>query len=145
MSLLHSLTTIKKNSKKRVGRGYGSGVGGHTSSRGMKGQRSRGSHKIAVWFEGGQLPLIKRLPMQRGKNRFGSLKNSQTIQLSVIAGLPFDTISVDSLKEAGLIRRQTSHVKIVGNAPLSRKITVEGVQVSKTVQDAIEKAGGKIS
>lgn len=145
MSILHSLTSIKKNSKKRVGRGYGSGVGGHTSGKGMKGQRSRGAHKIALWFEGGQLPLVKRLPMIRGKSRLVSLTGVQTVQLAQIAGLSLETISLSSLKEAGVIRRQTSAVKIVGTADLSRKLILEGVRVSQTARTAIEKAGGKIS
>lgn len=144
MSLLHSLHTSTKSSKKRVGRGYGSGKGGHTSAKGQKGQRSRGSSKIPVWFEGGQLPLVKRLPMIRGKGRLKSLASIQTLQLSQVAKLPIETISVASLKEVGAVRRQVKTVKIVGTAQLDKKLTVQDVRLSKTAQETIEKAGGRI-
>jgi large subunit ribosomal protein L15 len=67
MSILSSLTKITTRSKKRLGRGYGSGKGGHTSSRGQKGQKSRVGSKVPLWFEGGALPLSKRIPMWRVK------------------------------------------------------------------------------
>src|SRR3989344_8577262 len=83
---LTALPKIIKRPKKRVGRGYGSGKGGHSSGRGFKGQHARNS--VAIWFEGGQLPLIKRLPFQRGKGRFNSLHAKPVIvtlnQLNVL-------------------------------------------------------------
>ena len=144
MSLLHSITSSTTRAKKRLGRGYGSGKGGHTASRGTKGQRSRGSSKVPVWFEGGQLPMVRRLPMLRGKGRLQSLALEQTIQLSLLEKLPTDTFSIASLKEAGVIHRTTSSVKIVGTAKVVRKMVIDGLQVSKTVRTVIENAGGEI-
>lgn len=72
MSLLNQLPPVKSKPKRRLGRGYGSQKGGHTSSRGQKGQKSR--NKLPIWFEGGQLPLIRRTPFIKGKSRFNSLK-----------------------------------------------------------------------
>ncbi len=144
MSSLHSLTSSTTRSKKRLGRGYGSGKGGHTSSRGTKGQRSRGSSKVPVWFEGGQLPLIKRLPMLRGKGRLKSLRNEETIQLLLISKLPFEEITMTSLKEAGVIHRTTQTVKIVGKAEVTKKMVFDGVEVSKSVRAVIEQAGGEV-
>src|SRR3990167_5472974 len=74
---LHNLSKITICGKKRVGRGYGSGKGGHTSGRGQKGQRSR--RTIPWWFEGGQLPLVKRVPFWRGKGRLNPLKQKPVI------------------------------------------------------------------
>ena len=82
MSILHQLSSIVDRSHKRLGRGFGSGKGGHTSSRGSKGQRSRTGSKIPLWFEGGQLPLIKRLPMLRGKYRFKVVRPVVELTLS---------------------------------------------------------------
>jgi large subunit ribosomal protein L15 len=74
---LHTLAKITARGKKRLGRGYGSGKGGHTSGRGQKGQKSR--RTIQWWFEGGQLPLVKRVPFLRGKGRLNPLKQKQVI------------------------------------------------------------------
>src|SRR3989304_3406777 len=95
-------TTTRK--KKRVGRGYGSGKGGHTSGRGTKGQRSKG--KIKTWFEGGSFGLIRRLPKLRGKGRMKPLKAAPVIvNLKALAHLPGGTqITVNSLVAHGIVR-----------------------------------------
>ena len=145
MSLLHSLTTSTSKTKKRVGRGYGSGKGGHTSSRGTKGQRSRGSSKVPVWFEGGQLKMIKRLPMQRGKGRLKSLANEETLQLAQILKLNVSKVDIAALKKTGVIHQTTQTVKVVGKADITKKIELAGIAVSQSVRTAIEKAGGVVS
>lgn len=141
MKLYKSLPSVVKKSKKRVGRGYGSGVGGHTSTRGAKGQLAR--NKVPLWFEGGQLPLIKRLPMLRGKGRLVSLKKEQTISLSQLDKLTVSLITIEALKTAKLISRATNSVKVL-NGKLSRSIEIQGLKLSASALKTLEKAGGKV-
>src|SRR3989338_8654985 len=102
---LEKLTKTTSGSKKRLGRGYGSGKGGHTSSRGQKGQKSRG--KLPVYFEGSKMrkTIIRRLPMLRGKLKFSAGKNKPVIiNLKDLAGWPKETpVTVESLVKAGWI------------------------------------------
>lgn len=142
MSILSNLPSQKSKPQKRVGRGYGSGVGGHTVGRGQKGQRSRG--KIPLWFEGGQLPLIKRLPMLRGKLRLKSLVKHQTLSVSQLEKLDSETINLETLKKAKLVHPKTDRVKLVSGELKSAK-NIEGLKVSTAAKKQIEKAGGKIS
>lgn len=142
MSKLHSLKSITSRSAKRVGRGYGSGVGGHTSGRGSKGQHARNS--VPLWFEGGQLPLIKRLPMLRGKGRLKSLASIETITLSQLDKLGKPMVTVEILREAKMIDRRTKDVKVVATGEISKKVQLDGIQVSEAAQKAIEKAGGSV-
>lgn len=144
MSLLNKLASLSEKSHKRVGRGYGSGKGGHTASRGQKGQRSRTGAKIALWFEGGQLPLIKRLPMWRGKGRFVSVKPAAEITLSDLNKMKADVITLDTLKVEKVIDRRFKKAKVVKSGSLERKLTIKGLAVTKGAQAAIEKAGGKV-
>ncbi len=132
---IHSLPKIRSRSQKRIGRGYGSGKGGHTSSRGNKGQHARNS--VAIWFEGGQLPLIKRLPFQRGKSRFKSLTaNPVIIPLEKLNQLPAKTVvTMDSLIKHGLVKAKQINkrgVKILGKGKLTTNLKIE-VPTSKTV------------
>lgn len=146
MSLLQELPSIVSKAAKRVGRGYGSGRGGHTSGRGMKGQLSRnGAPKVALWFEGGQLPLIKRLPMLRGKSRLESLNTKQEVQLRDIVAKGLSEVSAESLLKAGLIRKNQGTPRIIGAVKVDTALTVTGVETSNSVQKAIEKAGGKVA
>lgn len=145
MSLLQSLTSITRRAAKRVGRGYGSGKGGHTSGRGQKGQTSRQGKNIPLWFEGGQLPLVKRLPMQRGKGRFVSLQTRQEVQLKAVLRHGLKEITPETLHQAGLIRRNQGTPRLVGAVVVPHALQVSGVQMSKPVQAAIEKAGGTVS
>lgn len=134
------------SSAKRVGRGYGSQRGGHTAGRGQKGQLSRtGASKVALWFEGGQLPLIKRLPMLRGKARFGSLKTKQEVQLRDVVAKGLTEITVESLAEANLIRLSNGTPRLIGAVKLETPVTVTGIETSNPVRKAIEKAGGKVT
>lgn len=144
MKHLQSLPAIKTRSAKRVGRGYGSGKGSHTSTRGTKGQTSRGNGKVALWFEGGQLPLIKRLPMLRGKGRLKSLNNVATITLSQLNKFAGQEVNFETLREAKLISKKAYSVKVVANGELKNKVTVSGLAVSEAAKQAIEKAGGSV-
>ncbi|MBT3249720.1 MAG: 50S ribosomal protein L15 [Candidatus Pacebacteria bacterium] len=141
MSLLNNLTSIVSKSSKRIGRGYGSGKGGHTSSRGMKGQRSRVGSKIPLWFEGGQLPLTKRLPMLRGKGRFNVLVPTAEVTLTDIEKMESKVISLETLKLEKVINARFRKAKLVSTGKLTRKVTVE-IPVSAGSKKAIESAGG---
>ena len=144
MSLLNKLTSITKKSAQRVGRGYGSGKGGHTSTRGQKGQKSRGGSKIPLWFEGGQLPLIKRLPMLRGKGKLNVVRPTAEITLTEIDNMQAETITLETLKLEKVIHPRFKKAKIISSGEITRKVTVEGIGVTEGAKTAIEKAGGKV-
>lgn len=144
---LHSLPKIAARGKKRVGRGYGSGKGGHTSGRGQKGQRSR---RTIPWsFEGGALPLSQRLPFWRGKGRLNPLSdNPVAINLNQLDKLPAGTV-VDAgfLVKMGWVKTREIAVrgaKILGGGKLTKKLTIAGLKISVSAKAAVEKAGGKV-
>lgn len=143
MSILNNLTRIVNRSSKRIGRGYGSGKGGHTSSRGMKGQKSRVGSKIPLWFEGGQLPLTKRLPMLRGKGRFNVLVPTAEVTLTDIEKMKAKVISLETLKLEKIINARFKKAKLVKTGKLTRKVTVE-IPVSAASKKAVESAGGSV-
>ncbi len=145
MSILSKLPAVHKRVSKRLGRGYGSGVGGHTSTRGTKGNKARTGGKIPLWFEGGQLPLIRRLPWWRGKGRFKSLHQIQEVQLQAVVTKKLSTVTPAVLQKAGLTRASYGTPRLVGAIELASPIKVEGVEVTKTVQQAIIKAGGSVN
>ncbi|GIK84062.1 MAG: 50S ribosomal protein L15 [Patescibacteria group bacterium] len=145
MSLLNKLTSTTTKSAKRLGRGIGSGKGGHTSTRGQKGQKARQGAKIPLWFEGGQLPLIKRLPMLRGKHRLNVVRPTAEVTLSEVEAMKADTITLDTLKLEKVIGSKFAKAKIVASGKLSRKVTVQGVKVTKTAAEAIVAAGGTVA
>ena len=125
--------------KKRVGRGMGSGMG-KTSSRGHKGQRSRSGSRMMRGFEGGQMPLHRRMPKRGFTNIFR--KEFNIVNLEKLAGLGEATITPDVLRQAGVIK--TKHpVKILGDGALSIALTVHAHKFSKSAQEKITKAGGK--
>ena len=130
-----------KKAKRRVGRGMGSGLG-KTAGRGHKGQKSRsgGFHKVG--FEGGQMPLQRRLP----KRGFVSLTRYDTaeVMLYALEKLGVDKIDFLILKQAGLVPSRALQAKIVLSGSISKAITVEGLGVTKGARAAIEAAGGKI-
>jgi large subunit ribosomal protein L15 len=127
------------SNKKRVGRGMGSGMG-KTSTRGHKGQRSRSGSRMMRGFEGGQMPLHRRMPKRGFTNIFR--KEYNIVNLEKLAVLSESTITPDTLRAAGVIH--TKHpVKILGDGELSRSITVHAHKFSKSAQDKITKAGGK--
>ena len=144
MSLLNQLTSITTRSQKRLGRGYGSGKGGHTVGRGQKGQKSRVGSKIPLWFEGGSLPLTKRLPMWRGKGRFKSLRDTAELTLADLEKMELVDISLTSLKDNKLIDPRFKKAKIINKGKLTRKINVEGIAVSAAAQKIIKGLGGTI-
>jgi large subunit ribosomal protein L15 len=127
--------------RKRVGRGIGSGFG-KTCGRGHKGQKSRAGGLHKVGFEGGQMPLQRRLP----KRGFKSLTNPRNVEvrLSEIAGLPVDEIDLSTLVQANLVRRDALSVKVILSGEISRKVLLRGVGATAGARAAIEAAGGSI-
>jgi large subunit ribosomal protein L15 len=142
--MLQNLTKITERSAKRLGRGVGSGKGEHTVGRGTKGQRARKSGEAPAWFEGGQLPLTKRLPMLRGKARFEVLNPAAEVKLSDLEKMKADVITFDALKLEKVIDKRFKKAKIIANGSITRKVTVQGIRASKTATQMIEKAGGKV-
>jgi len=131
-----------KHSKRRVGRGIGSGLG-KTAGRGHKGQKSRagGFHKVG--FEGGQMPLQRRLP----KRGFKSLTKGDVVQvrLSALNDLPVDTIDLLVLKQAGVVSGEALGAKVFLTGKLEKAVKLNGIQVTKGARAAIEAAGGSIT
>ena len=140
------LNTIKpgegsKHAKRRVGRGIGSGIG-KTAGRGHKGQKSRtgGFHKVG--FEGGQMPLQRRLP----KRGFISPTRGDTVEvrLSDLNRLPIDTIDILVLKQSGVVPSGALFAKVILSGKIERAITLQGIAVTKGAKAASETAGGSI-
>jgi len=131
-----------KHASKRVGRGIGSGLG-KTAGRGHKGQKSRagGFHKVG--FEGGQMPLQRRLP----KRGFVSLTGSDNaeVRLSELDKLPIEEIDLLALKQAGVVPAGALSAKVILSGKLNRKVTLKGVGVTKGAKAAIEAAGGSVA
>jgi large subunit ribosomal protein L15 len=126
--------------RKRVGRGMGSGMG-KTSTRGHKGQRSRSGSRMIRGFEGGQMPLHRRLPKRGFTNIFR--KEYAIVSLERLAELGETTINPDVLRKAGVIK--TKHpVKVLGDGELTVALTVSAHKFSKSAQEKITKAGGKV-
>lgn len=136
------LPKIVEVKKKRLGRGHGSGKV-KTSGRGTKGQKARGS--MPIGFEGGQLPMIRRLPFLRGKTRNRSFSQKPfPLALAKLAALPTGThVTADVLVKHHIIHQNVQKVKVLGSAALSPKLTVE-LPCSKSAAKAIEKAGGSV-
>ena len=125
--------------KKRVGRGMGSGMG-KTSTRGHKGQRSRSGSRMMRGFEGGQMPLHRRVPKRGFTNIFREEYN--IVNLEKLADLGESTINPEILRKAGVISTKR-RVKILGDGELKSAITVQAHKFSKSAQEKITKAGGK--
>jgi large subunit ribosomal protein L15 len=130
-----------KSTRKRVGRGIGSGLG-KTCGRGHKGQKSRSGGFNKVGFEGGQMPLQRRLP----KVGFNSRKKLVTaeIRLHELELVSGDVVSLDTLKEANVVRKSTLYAKVILSGKIDKAVTVKGLRVTKGAVEAIEAAGGKI-
>ena len=130
------------HAKRRVGRGIGSGLG-KTAGRGHKGQKSRagGFHKVG--FEGGQMPLQRRLP----KRGFVSLTNTRNVEvrLSEINDLPVDEIDLLALQAAGIVPGDALSAKVILSGAISRKVVLKGVGATKGAKAAIEAAGGSVA
>jgi len=125
--------------RKRVGRGMGSGMG-KTSTRGHKGQRSRSGSRMIRGFEGGQMPLHRRMPKRGFTNIFR--KEFSIVNLEVLAALGETTITPDLLRKAGVVKSKHP-VKILGDGELKTALTVHAHKFSKSAQEKITKAGGK--
>ena len=126
---------------KRVGRGTGSGLGS-TAGRGHKGQKSRagGFHKVG--FEGGQMPLQRRLPKIGFSSRIGRV--TAEVRLSELARIEGDVVDIQALKKAGVINNNMKRARIFASGKIDRAVTVHGVAVTKGARMAIEAVGGAI-
>lgn len=150
MDILSNLkyATGSRKKRKRVGRGEGSGHGG-TSTRGSNGQKSRSGAKYRAWFEGGQMPLQRRIP-KRGFTSPFKIKyeviNLDKIQECINNNkIKSDSINPQILCEAGLLRKVTSRYKILGDGKLTSKINIEAHAFSKNAKEKIEAIGGTIN
>lgn len=141
------LPKIIKRGKKRLGRGYGSGKGGHTVGRGQKGQKARG--KIGILFEGVKMKksLIKRLPLRRGKGKFKAKNKPLVVNLKALNILPdLSVVDVSLLIDKGIIDRSDAKkygVKILGDGEIKKKLIIK-MPISKKAAQKIKKAGGKV-
>ncbi len=141
---LHELSPVEgsKKSSKRIGRGHGSGWG-KTAGKGHKGQKARSGGSIRPGFEGGQMPLQRRVPKRGFNNIFA--KNVVAINLSTL-NRKFndgDTVDVEALKAAGVVKNSFDAIKVLGNGKLEKKLTVKVSAFSESAKAAIEAAGGK--
>lgn len=142
--LLANLPKVVKDTKKRLGRGRGTGVGGHTVGRGQKGQKTRGV--IPLWFEGGQLPLVRRTPFIKGKHRFQVINNQPTAVNFDLLSKHFEdksVVDVTSLAKALKVSEKVAKngFKIIATGKLTKALDVK-VAASAGAIKAIEAAGG---
>ena len=141
---LHELNAAPEaKTRKRVGRGPGSGLG-KTSGRGENGQKSRSGASIPAWFQGGQTPLYRRVP-KRGFNNARFRTEYATINLSDLNKYFNDgeEVTPEILKEKGIIKQQLCGVKVLGNGELEKKLTIKANRFSSSAITKIESAGGK--
>ena len=141
------LNTIKpatgaKHSKRRVGRGIGSGLG-KTAGRGHKGQKSRSGGYHKVGFEGGQMPLQRRLPKRGFKSHL--LQFNAEINLTDLERLAADEVDLLTLKAAGLVGELAKVVKVIKTGELTKKVTLKGIGATAGAKAAIEAAGGSVA
>jgi large subunit ribosomal protein L15 len=127
--------------KKRVGRGMGSGLG-KTGGRGHKGQKSRSGGRVKPGFEGGQMPLQKRLPKYGFTSRVARV--TAEIRLSELNAVDAEIVDLDALRAAGLVTSGIKRAKVFLSGELKKAVTVKGLGVTKGAQAAIEAAGGKV-
>lgn len=141
---LDSLTPIPGSIKnrKRVGRGHGSGLG-RSSGRGDKGAGQRSGFKRRAWFEGGQMPLARRLPKRGFTNIFK--KEFQIVNIEALNKLGLETIDAQVLADNGLVRSAFKAIKILGEGDLKLKINITASSFSESAKNKIEKAGGKVT
>lgn len=130
-----------RKNRKRLGRGIGSGFG-KTSGRGHKGQKSRSGSSIRRGFEGGQMPLYRRLP----KFGFNSRKKNITaeVRLSDLSNLTTDIVNIEILKTANIIKKNIKYVKIILSGKIKKSLIIKGIRVTQGARIAIENFGGTI-
>ncbi|KKQ51942.1 50S ribosomal protein L15 [Candidatus Woesebacteria bacterium RIFCSPHIGHO2_01_FULL_39_17] len=144
---MKKLPKVVSKGKKRLGRGYGSGRGGHTVGRGQKGQKARSS--IGILFEGVKMKksLIKRLPLRRGKGKFKAKDKPIIVKTAYLDILPSgSTVDLELLVSHGIVDRRAAQdygVKILGDGEVKKKLTI-AVPISKSAAKMIEKAGGRV-
>jgi large subunit ribosomal protein L15 len=131
-----------KHAKRRVGRGIGSGLG-KTAGRGHKGQKSRAGGYHKVGFEGGQMPLQRRLPKRGFKSQ--SLKFNAEVRLGDLQRLESAEIDLLTLKQAGLVGELVRNAKVIAAGELTRKVVLKGVSATAGAKKAIEAAGGSVA
>jgi large subunit ribosomal protein L15 len=131
-----------KHAPKRVGRGIGSGWG-KTSTRGHKGQKARKSGHVRPGFEGGQMPLQKRLPKFGFYSRIGAV--TAEVRTSELAKIEGDVVNIAALEKANIIDRNIKRAKIMLSGDVGKAYTIDGIGVTKGARAAIEAAGGKIN
>ena len=141
------LNTIKpaagaKHAKRRVGRGIGSGLG-KTAGRGHKGQRTRAGGYHKVGFEGGQMPLQRRLPKRGFKSH--NLQFNGEVTLTDLERLGLDEVDLVVLKNARLVGQLVKHVKVIKRGELSRKVALKGIAATAGAKSVIEAAGGSVA
>ena len=141
---LDNIPTIKgaTHPTKRLGRGEGSGHG-KTSGKGHKGQKSRSGGGIRIGFEGGQMPLYRKLP-RRGFNNFNFKTSYQLVNLKQLDKVDGDIVNRTTLLNSGLIRDNSQAIKLLGDGELSRALTIELDQISASAKAKVEAAGGQI-
>ncbi|MBD3893414.1 50S ribosomal protein L15 [Hydrogenophaga sp.] len=130
-----------KHARRRVGRGIGSGLG-KTAGRGHKGQKSRSGGYHKVGFEGGQMPLQRRLPKRGFKSI--QLQYNAELTLAQLAALDLPEVDLLGLKQAGLVSQLTKRVKVIKTGEITRAVTLRGISVSAAAKQAIEAAGGAL-
>jgi len=130
-----------KSLRKRVGRGPGSGIG-KTAGRGHKGQKSRSGGYHKVGFEGGQMPLQRRLPKVGFSSRLARI--TAEIRLNELENLDVDTVDLNALMQANIVSKNIKRAKVIASGEIKRALTLKGLRVTKGARIAIESAGGKI-
>jgi large subunit ribosomal protein L15 len=131
-----------KHAKRRVGRGIGSGLG-KTAGRGHKGQKSRSGGGPAVGFEGGQMPMHRRLPKRGFKSHL--LKFNAEVTLTALEALGLAEVDMLALKQAGLIREMTKVVKVINTGAIAKAVKLNGIGATAGAKAAIEAAGGSVA
>ena len=140
---LHELTNLEATNRKRIGRGPGSG-NGKTAGKGHKGQNARSGGGVRPGFEGGQLPLYRRLS-KRGFNNYNFRTVYATINVSDLERFDEGTVvDTELLKKVGLVNKELDGVKVLGNGELSKKLTVKANKFSSSAKQKIENVGGTI-
>ena len=140
---LHELNNLEAKDRKRIGRGPGSG-NGKTAGKGHKGQNARSGGGVRPGFEGGQLPLYRRLS-KRGFNNYNFRTVYATVNVSDLDIFDEGTVvTIELLKEAGLVTKELDGVKVLGNGELTKKLTVKANKFSETAKEKIENVGGTI-
>lgn len=148
--MIHNYLKATTKKKKRIGRGYGSGKGGHTVGRGTKGARSRSGYKLPrPGFEGGQMPLSRRLPKVKGFSRKFFQMKEKTVVVTLDQLNTFsdgENVNLESLEKKGIIpsSKEMFKVKILADGEVNKKVIINGINLSETAKSKIEKAGGQI-